>query len=102
MTIGDLNLLDQTGFVAAIGWVFEHSPWVAERAFHARPFATLDALHAAMKDQVARATFAECLALLKAHPDLGARARLSEASTAEQAGAGLDNLTPGEFEQIQR
>jgi OHCU decarboxylase len=102
MTIGDLNLLDQTSFVAAIGWVFEHSPWVAERAFHSRPFASLDALHAAMTDQVERATFAESLALLKAHPDLGARTRLSEASTAEQAGAGLDSLTPGEFEQIHR
>lgn len=102
MTIGDLNLLDQTSFVAAIGWVFEHSPWVAERAFHARPFATLDALHAAMTEQVNRATFAESLALLKAHPDLGARARLSEASTAEQADAGLDSLTPGEFEQFHR
>jgi OHCU decarboxylase len=102
MTIGDLNLLDQTGFVAAVGWVFEHSPWVAERAFDARPFATLDALHAAMTDQVDRATFAECLALLKAHPDLGARARLSAASTQEQAGAGLDSLTPSEFEQLHR
>ena len=101
MTIGDLNLLDQTSFVAAIGWVFEHSPWVAERAFHSRPFANLDALHAAMTEQVERATFAESLALLKAHPDLGARARRSEASTAEQAGAGLDSLTLGEFEQLQ-
>ncbi len=101
MTIGDLNLLDQTSFVAAVGWVFEHSPWVAERAFHARPFANLDALHAAMTEQVERATFAESLALLKAHPDLGARARLSEASTAEQAGAGLDSLTLGEFERLQ-
>jgi OHCU decarboxylase len=102
MTIGDLNVLDQTSFVAAIGWVFEHSPWVAERAFHGRPFASLDALHAAMTDQVERATFAESLALLKAHPDLGARARLSEASTAEQAGAGLDSLMPGEFEELHR
>jgi OHCU decarboxylase len=102
MTIGDLNLLDQTGFVASVGWVFEDSPWVAERAFHARPFATLDVLHAAMTDQVDRATFAECLSLLKAHPDLGARARLSAASTSEQAGAGLDSLTPSEFEQLHR
>ena len=95
-------LLDRASFVAAIGWVFEHSPWVAERAFHSRPFASLDALHAAMTEQVERATFAESLALLQAHPDLGARARLSEASTEEQAGAGLDSLTPGEFEQLHR
>jgi 2-oxo-4-hydroxy-4-carboxy-5-ureidoimidazoline decarboxylase len=102
MTLGDLNGLDQTSFVEALGWIFEDSPWVAERAFAARPFASVDALHAAMTEQVERATLAESRALLKAHPDLGARARLSQASTTEQAGAGLDSLTPGEFEQLHR
>ena len=102
MTIAELNRLDQAGFVDAVGWIFEHSPWVAERAFSTRPFPSLDVLHALMTDQVERATFAEKLALIQAHPDLGTRARLSTASTAEQAGAGLDSLTPGEFEQLQR
>jgi len=102
MTIAELDLLDRSSFVEAIGWIFEHSPWVAERAFDARPFVSLDGLHAAMTKQVEDATFAERLALLKAHPDLGARARLSAASTEEQAGAGLDSLTPTEFEQLQR
>ncbi len=102
MTIGELNRMDRAAFIAAVGWIFEHSPWVAERAFDARPFAGLDALHTSMTDQVERASFAERLALLQAHPDLGARARLSEASTSEQAGAGLDSLTPGEFEQLHR
>ena len=102
MTIAELNLLDRAGFVDTVGWIFEHSPWVAERAFDARPFAGVDALHQAMLEQVERATFAERLALLKAHPDLGARARLSAASTEEQSGAGLDSLTPSEFEQLQR
>ena len=102
MTIGELNLLDRAGFVKTVGWIFEDSPWVAERAFDARPFAGLDALHIAMTEQVERATFAEALALLKAHPDLGTRARLSAASTEEQAGAGLDSLTPAEFERLHR
>jgi len=102
MTIHDLNSLDQEHFVAAIGWIFEHSPWVAERVFEARPFADIDALHAALTQQVERATLAERRALLEAHPDLGARARLSEASTAEQSGAGLDSLSPGEFDQLRR
>ncbi len=102
MTIGELNRMDRAAFIAAVGWIFEHSPWVAERAFDARPFAGLEALHTSMMDQVERASFAERLALLQAHPDLGARARLSEASTSEQAGAGLDSLTPGEFEQLHR
>lgn len=102
MTMGELNAMDQSRFVAAVGWVFEHSPWVAERAFAARPFATLDALHAAMWEQVERATRAECLALLQAHPDLGTRARVSEASSREQSGAGLDSLTADEFKQLRQ
>ncbi len=102
MTIAQLNGADKAEFVQAVGWIFEHSPWVAERAWPARPFADLHALHAAMTEQVECGTFAERLALLKAHPDLGARARLSPASSAEQAGAGLDSLSPSEFEQLQR
>jgi OHCU decarboxylase len=102
MTVQELNALDCAGFVDALGWIFEHSSWVAERACEGRPFASLDALHAAMTDQVERATVAEKLDLLKAHPDLGTRARLSAASTGEQAGAGLDTLTPDEFEQLHR
>jgi 2-oxo-4-hydroxy-4-carboxy-5-ureidoimidazoline decarboxylase len=100
MTIGELSSLDRPGFVEALGWVFEQSPWVAERAWTARPFDGVDALHAAMTEEVERATVDERLALLRAHPDLGARARLSAASTEEQAGAGLDSLTPGEFERL--
>ena len=48
MTLAQINTLDRTGFVAALGGVFEHSPWVADRAYDARPFASADALHAAM------------------------------------------------------
>ena len=102
MTVAELNALDRAHFVAAIGWVFEHSPWVAERAWAARPFATLEALHRAMIAQVEAASPEEQLALLRAHPDLGARARISAASTEEQAGAGLDRLTPEEFERLHR
>jgi 2-oxo-4-hydroxy-4-carboxy-5-ureidoimidazoline decarboxylase len=102
MTIADLNSLERAEFVSAIGWVFEHSPWVAERAWIMRPFADAQALHRAMVDQVERSLPEEQLALLRAHPDLGTRARVSEASTAEQAGAGLDQLTPAEFERLRR
>ncbi len=73
MTLADLNEKDRAGFIEAVGWVFEDSPWVAERAWQRRPFASLDALHEAMTATVAGATLAEQLALLRAHPDLGAR-----------------------------
>jgi 2-oxo-4-hydroxy-4-carboxy-5-ureidoimidazoline decarboxylase len=101
MTVGDLNALDREDFVAALGWIFEDSPWVAERTWTARSFANLDALHTAMIGQLMRATREEQLALLCAHPDLGTRARISPASTDEQAGAGLDQLNPQEFEFLQ-
>ena len=102
MTIAKLNSLEHAQFVSAIGWVFEHSPWVAERAWKMRPFADAQALHRAMVAQVERSRPDEQLALLRAHPDLGTRARVSEASSAEQAGAGLDQLTQAEFERLRR
>jgi 2-oxo-4-hydroxy-4-carboxy-5-ureidoimidazoline decarboxylase len=102
MTLGDLNAADRDAFVGTLGWVFEDSPWVAERAWTRRPFASLSDLHQAMVDAVAAADHRDQLALLRAHPDLGARARMSEASVGEQAGAGLDRLTPGEFARLQQ
>jgi 2-oxo-4-hydroxy-4-carboxy-5-ureidoimidazoline decarboxylase len=102
MTIETLNSLDCETFVDAIGWVFEHSPWVAEKAWRARPFADAEALHGEMVKQVERASLEEQLALLRAHSDLGTRARVSEASAAEQGGVGLDRLTPQEFEEFER
>jgi 2-oxo-4-hydroxy-4-carboxy-5-ureidoimidazoline decarboxylase len=100
MTIEALNALDRAQFVETVGWVFEHAPWVTERAWVAGPFASSGALHGAMVDQVEHASAEEQLALLRAHPDLGTRARVSDASAAEQAGAGLDQLTSAEFERL--
>jgi 2-oxo-4-hydroxy-4-carboxy-5-ureidoimidazoline decarboxylase len=102
MTIAELNVLDRPGFVAALGWIFEDSPWVAERTWSARPFKGVDALHAAMIGELAQANPEEQIALLRAHPDLGTRAHMSSASIGEQAGAGLDQLTPQEFERLQQ
>jgi 2-oxo-4-hydroxy-4-carboxy-5-ureidoimidazoline decarboxylase len=102
VTISDLNGLERDAFVTAIGWVFEHSPWVAERAWVQRPFSTRDRLHQAMVESMRAASPDEQLALLRAHPDLGTRMRMSEASVGEQASAGLDRLTPRDFERLQR
>ena len=100
MTIDQVNRLGRSEFVEAAGWVFENSPWVAERAWAGRPFSDLPAIHEAMSQQVREASREEQLTLLRAHPDLGARARMSDASNGEQAGAGLDRLTPDEFERL--
>ena len=93
----ELNALrPRPRFVDALGWVFEHSPWVAERAWAQRPFAV--ARRAARGDDRARSrrpTASEQLALLRAHPDLG-DARAHERCVGRRAGgAGLDRLTRG-------
>jgi 2-oxo-4-hydroxy-4-carboxy-5-ureidoimidazoline decarboxylase len=100
VTLDELNENDRGAFVEAIGWVFEESPWVAERVWDKRPFATLEALHDAMTAVVGTASIAEQMALLRAHPDLGAHAEMSEASQREQAGAGLDALTRDELQRL--
>ena len=102
MNIDEINSLTAMEFVERLGWVFEGSPWVAERAWNQGPFDSLDALHAAMAREVEQASAKEQLALLRAHPDLGARAKMSNASVGEQAGAGLDRLTRDEYDELTR
>jgi 2-oxo-4-hydroxy-4-carboxy-5-ureidoimidazoline decarboxylase len=101
-TLAELNACARGRFVEALGWIFEDSPWVAERAWIHRPFADLDQLHAAMVAVVKAAGRDAQLALLRAHPDLGTRIRMSDASAGEQAGAGLDRLTSDEFSRLLR
>jgi OHCU decarboxylase len=95
-----LSALGVNNFVDELGWVFENSSWVARRAWKHRPFASLDELHARMTAEVACASTNEKLALLRAHPDLGTRAKISDSSAKEQSGAGLDQLTPVEFARL--
>ena len=70
MTLAEINALDRAAFVAALGGVFEHSPWIAEGAWARRPFASVDSLHAAMTAVVRASGKAKQLALLRAHPEL--------------------------------
>jgi OHCU decarboxylase len=104
LTAAELAVLERDRFVQLFGGVFEHTPWVAEQAFDAGPFRDLEALHGAMVEAMRRAPRAKQLALIRAHPDLAGRAAISGAltvaSTAEQAGAGLDQCTPAEFERF--
>lgn len=80
--------------------MFENSPWVAERAWAAHPFGSLDALFAAMADAVERAPREVRMALIRAHPDLAANTSLTDESEREQAAAGLDRLTQEQFDRI--
>jgi 2-oxo-4-hydroxy-4-carboxy-5-ureidoimidazoline decarboxylase len=104
MTLAELNALDRDAFVATLRGIFEHSPWVAERAFAARPFASVGALHAAMVAAVDATGEAQQLALIRAHPELAGRAmirnELTADSTREQAGAGLTACSPAEYARL--
>ena len=105
IALAQLNAMPAADFTAALGSIFEHSPWVAERVALLRPFASRLDLHAAMCAAVERASEAEQLALIRAHPELAGRAavrkELTAESTREQAGAGLDQCSPEEFARLQ-
>jgi 2-oxo-4-hydroxy-4-carboxy-5-ureidoimidazoline decarboxylase len=100
-TVDYLNSCTVDAFVAEIGFAFEDSPWIARAAAAERPFADRSALHAALVAIVERAGDEAQVALIAAHPDLAGRVaregRLTAASAAEQAGAGLGALTPAEI-----
>jgi 2-oxo-4-hydroxy-4-carboxy-5-ureidoimidazoline decarboxylase len=93
--------LSDAAFVSRLGFLFEHSPWVVERAARRRPFRDL---HAGLMQVVAEASDDERLALVRAHPELAGKAAvdrtLTQASAAEQASAGLDRLTQAEFDRF--
>ena len=93
---------DPERFLAVYGGLFDHSPWVVERAWDLGPFADAKALHCAFLQVIAEATPEERLALARAHPELADKVAmakgLTDSSTKEQASAGLDRLTPAEYE----
>jgi 2-oxo-4-hydroxy-4-carboxy-5-ureidoimidazoline decarboxylase len=95
-TLDDLNACAPDTFVARVGPVFESSPWIAAAVVGRRPFATREALHAALCDVVRGASAEAQVALIRAHPDLVGRAVLTAASAGEQAAAGLTTLTADE------
>lgn len=100
MTLAEINRLDRAGFAGLLGAVFEHSPWVAERAWERRPFRSAAELHAAMAGAVSRASRGEQLALLRAHPELAGGEALSVDSTSEQGRLGFNALSRAELERM--
>ena len=102
--LAEVNALGEREFLARLGAVFEHSPWVAQRAWRKRPFSSVDALHGAMMAAVHAATRDEQLGLIRAHPELaGAEARqgaLTAGSSSEQGRLGFTQLSREEFLQM--
>jgi OHCU decarboxylase len=102
MTLEEVNRLGRGEFVSRLGSVFESSPWVAERAWSSRPFGGFSELYGAMVAAVDEAPEERRMELIQAHPDLAGKAavagELTPESRGEQASAGLDRLTPEEYE----
>src|SRR5262245_53975837 len=106
MTLPAINVLDQDAFVAALGALFEGSPWIAAEAWPSRPFASRDALHHALCTTMYSAPPERKIALIRAHPDLAGKAaiagELTPESASEQSSAGLDHLSLEEFATFTR
>jgi 2-oxo-4-hydroxy-4-carboxy-5-ureidoimidazoline decarboxylase len=99
-SLAELNQMSQAEFVAALGAVFEDTPAIAQEVWHQRPFRDEIELHQCMVNVVKSASPAEQLALIRAHPDLGSKAKMAVASVQEQAGVGLDHLRPEEYKRF--
>jgi OHCU decarboxylase len=101
-----LNNSGRDDFVGICGGFYEHSSWVAARAWARRPFASIGQLHDTMSGIVRAASVEEQLGLVRAHPDLVGRlareGRLTRESTGEQAAAGLDSLSDEEIAAFER
>ncbi|MCD0279762.1 2-oxo-4-hydroxy-4-carboxy-5-ureidoimidazoline decarboxylase [Xanthomonas melonis] len=101
MSVVDDRVLDDAAFVARYRDLFEHSPWVVERAVRRRPF---DDVHGGLMQVVYEASPEDQVALIRAHPELAGKAAidrtLTATSAAEQASAGLDRLSEAEFRRF--
>jgi OHCU decarboxylase len=106
LSLEQLNNCSPDDFVALLGGIYEHSPWIPQRAAGQRPFRTLTALKITLQDVVSQATLDEQLGLVRAHPELAGKAavagELTRESTGEQAKAGLNLCTPEEFATLQQ
>jgi beta-ureidopropionase / N-carbamoyl-L-amino-acid hydrolase len=100
-TLPDLNSCDTATFVERLRGIYEHSPWIPERAAAQRPFANVTALKLALQSVVSAATLDEQLGLIRAHPELAGKAavagQLTAESTSEQAKSGLHLCSAEEF-----
>jgi N-carbamoyl-L-amino-acid hydrolase len=104
LSLADLNACSRADFVARLEGTYEHSPWIAEAAWQARPFRSLAGLKRALVRVVREVGRDAQLRLVRAHPELAGKAMVARALTAEstheQGRAGLTACTPEEFERI--
>ena len=106
IALAEVNDLSRDEFVAALGPLFEGSPWIAAATWPAHPFASINQLHQALCATMNAASIERQVALIQAHPDLAGKAAIAGELTAEsareQSSAGLSRLAPAEFATFTR
>ncbi|MBW4484795.1 MAG: 2-oxo-4-hydroxy-4-carboxy-5-ureidoimidazoline decarboxylase [Tildeniella torsiva UHER 1998/13D] len=100
-SLAQLNAMTEADFVANLGPTFEETPAIAAQVWPLRPFPSVADLHQNMVAVVRAMTLADQMTLINAHPDLGTRVAMAEASVSEQSQAGLTSLTAEEYHQFQ-
>jgi len=105
ISLSALNQFNAELFSAALGSIFEHSPWVADLSFEKRPFESTAHLHQVMLNSVKTAPHKQRMALICSHPELAGKeasaGTLTNDSKKEQSGAGLDQCNATELQQLQ-
>lgn len=105
-TLNQLNAALLSEALQILDGLYEHTPWIAERALGQRPFASLAQLKHAMTRVLDEAGREAQIGLIRAHPELAGKAMVSKTLTAEstneQTQAGLTHCTPEEFARIQQ
>ena len=99
--LAELNQMNRSQFTNALDGIFEQTPSIAFESWNHRPFKDFDALYQSMMDILWQMSSEQQLALIRSHPDLGSRLKMAEFSVQEQAGIGLDRLSPDQFEKFQ-
>ena len=106
ITLAQLDAASPDEAAALLDGLYEHSPWIAQRALAKRPFASLAQLKRAMAEVLQQAGRDAQLTLIRAHPELAGKAMVSRSLTAEstheQTTSGLTHCTAAEFERIQQ
>lgn len=106
VSVKEANVMNREEFVERFGGLYEHSHWVAEGASEERPFEDFGEMRRAFERVVNGASEEKKLSLIRAHPDLAGKAAvagdLTDESSREQSSAGLDRLSPEEFERFTR
>lgn len=101
-TIHEFNQITKDAFIEQLEGIFEHARWLAEQAAAGRPYHSPDELFRKMVKMVEDSGEDRKRELIRAHPDLGGRMRMSAHSASEQRESGLQNLTKEEYTKFQR